>query len=74
MGKITKKKQSEGVRFCKFGTRNTVPYYQKCTPTYCFFGDFAHWHWEKSKSAINGRQKIYALVEKKLLVSKILVT
>jgi len=33
--------KSEGVRFCKFGTQNTVPCCQKCTPTECFFGDFA---------------------------------
>jgi len=34
MGKITKKKQSEGVRFCKFGTRKTMKKdekYNKCT-------------------------------------------
>jgi len=36
-------KKTEGVRFCKFGTQNTVPYCQRYTPTYCFFGDFAHW-------------------------------
>jgi len=30
---LQKKKQSEGVRFCKFGTQNTVPCCQKCTPT-----------------------------------------
>jgi len=36
-------KESEGVRFCKFGTRNTLPYCQKYILTYCFFGDFAHW-------------------------------
>jgi len=24
-----------------FGTQNTVPFCQKCTPTDCFFGDFA---------------------------------
>jgi len=40
VGKIAKKKP-EGVRFSKFGTQNTVPYCQKCTPTDCFFGDFA---------------------------------
>jgi len=36
------KKQSEGIRFCYFGTENTVPCCQN-TPTDCFFGDFAHW-------------------------------
>jgi len=35
--------QSEGVRFCKLGTQNTMPYCQKYTPTCCFFGDFAHY-------------------------------
>jgi len=41
VGKI----QSEGVRFCEFGTKNTmlVPCCQKYTPTDCFFGRFAHW-------------------------------
>jgi len=34
VGKIAKK-QSEGVRFCKFGTQNTVPYCKKYTPTEC---------------------------------------
>jgi len=47
MGKIAKKKQSEGVRCCWFGTQNTVPYCQKYTqkytPTSCFFGDFVYW-------------------------------
>jgi len=43
VGKIVKKKQSEGVRFCKFGTENTVPNCQIHTPFHCFFGDFAHW-------------------------------
>jgi len=37
------KKQSAGVRFCKFGTENIMPYYQKYTPTDCFFYDFADW-------------------------------
>jgi len=35
VGKIAKK-QSEGVCFCKFGTKSTVPYCQKYTPTDCF--------------------------------------
>jgi len=31
-----KKKQTEGMRF-------KIKLFQKCTPTGCFFGDFAHW-------------------------------
>jgi len=26
----------------QFGTQNTAPWCQKCTPTDCFFGDFTH--------------------------------
>jgi len=37
VGKIGKKKQSEGVRFL------LIRHSQIYTPTDCFFGDFAHW-------------------------------
>jgi len=37
VGKITKK-QSEGVRFCYFGTQNAVQY----TPADCFFSLLAY--------------------------------
>jgi len=35
------KNQSEGVRFCKFGTQNAVPCVVPHTPKDCFFGNFA---------------------------------
>jgi len=40
VGKIARKKQSEGVRFVNSALKNTVPCCEKYTLTDCFFGDF----------------------------------
>jgi len=39
---IAKKNSLKECVFCKFGTQNTVPYYQKYR---LLFGDFTHWDW-----------------------------
>jgi len=51
VGKIAKR-QSEGVRFCKFGIQIAVAYCQKYTPTYRSFGDFAHWYHSKNEQLL----------------------